>query len=144
MHADAPFAEAGALRRAPRQSRGRLMRRLALFQVKLFADGFRDVVMSPLSFLAGAFGILTRRDDPEVYFERLMHFGRDTDRWINLFDQHDPADPRRAPTLDRVADAIETAVRRDYAAGGLSARSAARLARLAARLRRGDGAGGGA
>lgn len=116
--------------RSRRGGRIRLIRRIVLFQVKLLADGFRDVVMSPLSIAAGAIGIFSSRD-PEHAFDRLMGFGRDTDRWINLFDTHD----EEAGTLDRVAGDIEEAVRRDYAAGGISAKGAERLAAIAAQLR---------
>ncbi len=119
-------------------TRGRLLRRLVMFQFKLMADGIRDVVMSPLSLAAGAIGILAARN-PELFFDRLMHFGRDTDRWINLFDEHDAASGRR-PTLDSVAEGIEDAIRRDYANGGLSAASAERLQQLARRLRQRHGA----
>ncbi|MEQ9181850.1 MAG: hypothetical protein RIF44_24495, partial [Nitratireductor sp.] len=73
-------------------------------------------------------------------FDRLMHFGRDTDRWINLFELNDPA-LRDSTTLDTIADDLEQAVRRDYDAGGLSAQGAERLRRLAAQLRRRGDAG---
>lgn len=66
--------------------RGRLVRRVILFQVKLMADGMRDVVMSPLSIAAGLFGLISRNGNAEVYLDRLMRFGRETDHWINLFD----------------------------------------------------------
>ncbi|PSM17151.1 MULTISPECIES: hypothetical protein [Nitratireductor] len=116
------------------RSRAGMLRRVAVFQIKLFADGLRDVVMSPLSILAAIAGAFSRRD-PDVYFDRLMHFGRGTDRWINLFELHDPA-LRDTTTLDTIADDLEQAVRRDYAGGGLSAQGAERLRNLAAQLRR--------
>lgn len=116
--------------------RGRLVRRVILFQIKLMADGFRDLVMSPLSIAAGILGLLSPRGRADVYFDRLMRFGRDTDHWINLFDHRSARDGERAPSLDRVADEIEAAIRRDYQRGGLSARGAEALAEVAMRLRR--------
>ncbi|MEX0955551.1 MAG: hypothetical protein WDZ83_10100 [Rhizobiaceae bacterium] len=119
------------------QSRMRLVRRVVLLQVKLLADGLRDFVMMPLSLAAAVLGILSQRRDPELYLDRLMYFGRQTDRWINLFDHDDPDSPERRAPLDRVAEEIEATILRDYENGGLSARGAARLSELVARLRRG-------
>lgn len=126
-------------RLARSSSRANLVRRVILFQFKLMADGLRDIIMSPLSIVAGVLGLLTSRD-PEGYFDRLMHFGRQTDHWINLFDMYDAEDARRSTTLDRVADEIETAVKRDYENGGMSARGAGAMRGLAGRLRRRGGA----
>ncbi|MFC5583889.1 hypothetical protein ACFPOD_02110 [Nitratireductor kimnyeongensis] len=116
-----------------RGRRGRLVRRVILFQVKLMADGIRDVVMSPLSIAAGLLGLVSRDGSAEIYFDRLMRFGRETDHWINLFDHRSQAND--TPSLDRIAEQIEEALRLDYESGGLSARSAKALAEAAARLR---------
>ncbi|MCC5778081.1 hypothetical protein H7H48_03390 [Nitratireductor sp. B36] len=116
-----------------RGRRGRLVRRVILFQLKLMADGMRDVVMSPLSIAAGLLGLLSRNNSAEVYLDRLMRFGRETDHWINLFDHRSAAND--SPSLDRIAEQIEEALRHDYESGGLSARSARALAEAAARLR---------
>lgn len=119
------------------QSQTRLVRRVVLLQVKLLADGLRDFVMMPLSVAAAALGILSQRRDSELYLDKLMYFGRETDRWINLFDHDNPDSPDRRAPLDRVAEEIEATILRDYENGGLSARGAARLNELVARLRRG-------
>ncbi|MEQ9244512.1 MAG: hypothetical protein RLO21_00840 [Nitratireductor sp.] len=115
--------------------RGRLVRRVILFQVKLMADGMRDVVMSPLSIAAGLFGLISRNGSAEVYLDRLMRFGRETDHWINLFDHRSAPHDTPSPSLDNIAEQIEEALRRDFENGGLSARSAKALAEAAARLR---------
>lgn len=125
-----------AARPISKGGRGRLIRRVILFQIKLMADGFRDVVMSPLSIAAGIFGVIFGRTDPESYLDRLMRFGRDTDRWINLFDHRDVDGADQSACLDRVADDIERAVSRDYERGGLSARSAQTFSEIAMLLRR--------
>ncbi|MBO6719257.1 MAG: hypothetical protein JJ913_14970 [Rhizobiaceae bacterium] len=117
------------------QSRGRLVRRVIVFQFKLLADGIRDLVMSPLSIVAALVGFFADRRDPELYFDRLMYFGRETDRHINLFDQYGEGHPRRAESLDAIAEEIEATIRQDFEEGGLSARGAARLRQLAMKLR---------
>ena len=58
------------------------------FQLKLFADGFRDIVLSPLAILATLYGLLFSSSEPDYYFKKLLRFGRKSDRFINLFDQH--------------------------------------------------------
>ncbi|WP_157015165.1 hypothetical protein [Mesorhizobium xinjiangense] len=132
MQASEGNGRGSAIALRKRSTRGRLVRRLVMFQFKLMADGFRDVVMSPLSLAAGVIGIIAARE-PELFFDRLMHFGRDTDRWINLFNEYD--DERQRPTLDGIAEGIEDAIRRDYEQGGMSAAGAERLQRLSERLR---------
>lgn len=125
----------------PIPGRGRMVRRVLLFQLKLMADAARDVVMSPLSIAAGLLGLVSPRAHCEFYFDRLMRFGRDTDQWINLFDHRRTDGAGAADSLDSIADEIERAVRRDYGRGGISARSAKALAEAARRLRqraRGD------
>ncbi|WP_295811839.1 hypothetical protein [uncultured Nitratireductor sp.] len=99
------------------------------------ADGLRDVVMSPLSLAAGLFGLLSRNGNCELYLDRLMRFGRETDHWINLFDHRSAPNHTSSPSLDNIAEQIEDAIRRDYDNGGLSARSARALAEAAMRLR---------
>ncbi len=66
-----------------------LLGRLIAFQFKLAMDGLRDLLLSPVSIGFVLYGIVVQRDQPEKYFERLMRFGRDTDKFINLFgDKH--------------------------------------------------------
>ena len=75
-------------------SRWTLIRRVIVFQIKLALDGFRDLVMSPLSIVAGIVGVLIGGREPDWAFRRLMRFGRETDRWIDLFDARDALDER--------------------------------------------------
>lgn len=65
--------------------RRKLLLDLVVFQVKLAADGIRDLILSPLSLLFAIAGLLVPGDDPGRYFYRLLRAGRRTDHWINLF-----------------------------------------------------------
>lgn len=114
---------------APSQiGRWGLIRKLIMFQFKLAADGVRDLVLSPLSLIAGLIGILFGGDDPAWAYRRLMSVGHKSDRWINLFDTYgpdrlteaSPADTEGA-TLDAMVFDLEEAVRRDFAKGGVTA-----------------------
>lgn len=106
-------------------SRSKLVFRVILFQFKLAADGFRDLLLSPLSIVAGLLGILFSRDDPHYYFDKLLKTGRSSDRWINLFDTETTHDFNQArDTLDDLAQRFEDLVRKDYEADGLTAKTA--------------------
>lgn len=105
--------------------RARLIRDIIVFQVKLALDGLRDLVMSPLSIVAGIIGVLFGGNDPGWAYRRLLYLGRDTDRWINLFNAYDryPQSGAGEATVDGVIGDIEETLRRDYDAGGVTARS---------------------
>ena len=114
-----------------------LIRRVIVFQIKLALDGFRDLVMSPLSIVAGIVGVLIGGREPDWAFRRLMRFGRETDRWIDLFDARDALDERHPErTVDAVLSDLEDVLRRDYASGGVTARSLAAAEAKLEKLRR--------
>ncbi|QKV18458.1 hypothetical protein [Oricola thermophila] len=115
-------------------SRGALLRRLVIFQLKLFADGMRDLVLSPVSFVVAAFGILFGGRNPHGLFDRLMHVGHLTDEWIDLFGYH--AREGKRANLERMIEDVETALREDHARGGVTAEAEKRLRTLAEELRR--------
>jgi hypothetical protein len=112
-------------------SNGDLVRRLFVFQFKLLLDGLRDLILSPVSVVAvlvGVFGGGPRRDGP---FRDLLRFGRETDRWIDLFEAHeDEAADRPQASASALLDAVERAVREEYEGGGGRASVEARLRRL--------------
>lgn len=83
------------------------------FQFKLFADGMRDVLLSPVSIIAALAGIVSRPDDPGYLFRRLMAFGVRTDRWINLFGAHDHLETGEYSS-DKVLKEVEGIVVSEY------------------------------
>lgn len=88
-----------------------LLRDTAVFQVKLFVDGFRDLIMSPISIALAALDMLTNGDR----FYRLLALGQRTDRWINLFGNHERAG------LDDAVDRVERVLTEQYRRGDLPA-----------------------
>lgn len=87
------------------QSRGQLIWQVLVFQVKLVADGFRDLLLVPISLLAALIGLVAGGDRPAFLFEKVLHLGRQSERWINLFGHHQTgtADDLLEPLRDRVA-----------------------------------------
>ena len=104
------------------QSRSRLLRDLIVFQVKLFADGLRDVLLSPLSFVAALADVITGKHGPESNFYSLLRAGKKTDGWIDLFGAADRLDPEAPDSeLDKMLDKLETELTESYREGRLSA-----------------------
>ena len=65
------------------------LKSLIVFQVRLIFDAVRDFVLSPLSFVCIILDILTgQKVKKQSLFYKLMLKGRDSDKWINLFEQY--------------------------------------------------------
>jgi len=110
----------------PPEAPGRweLLRDVLVFQLKLLLDAFRDVVMSPISLVAGAIDILSGDEPTGRAFYRVLAFGRRTDTWINLFGT--PAAPHHAGgdeevTVDSLVSHMERLVVAEYERGGVTA-----------------------
>ena len=86
------------------------LRRLVLFQLKLAVDALRDLMLSPVSIVCTLLDFLSRRSGENSYFEKLMVFGRNTEKRINLFGQHQQEDK----TIDRVVSQLESVIIREY------------------------------
>lgn len=125
-----PFEDDSLVRSEGKQvlvntSRSQLVYRVILFQFKLAADGIRDLLLSPLSIIAGILGILFSSNDPHYYLNKLLKTGQASDRWINLFDAEHPRKRTNSrDTLDGLARRFEEAVRKDYERNGVSAKAA--------------------
>jgi hypothetical protein len=69
-----------------------LLRDLAIFQLKLMIDGLKDVVLSPVSFVAASVDILFPGPRRGHRFYAVMTVGEKFDRWLNLFGAAQEAD----------------------------------------------------
>lgn len=83
------------------------LRHLLVFQVKLAADAFRDLLMSPFSVLVFLVDAIRKPTLEESLYLRLMLLGRNSDRMINLFDEHKDAGHF---TVDQAVEELETRV----------------------------------
>ncbi|HSG91439.1 MAG TPA: hypothetical protein VLA56_19640 [Pseudomonadales bacterium] len=113
-------ADEGNAAQAP-LTRAGLLRRLFVFQIKLALDGLRDLVLSPVSFVAVAVGLIAGGERPEGPFRRVLAFGRRSDAWIDLFDTHGgplQGDEARPASAESIIDRIEAIVREEFARGG--------------------------
>jgi hypothetical protein len=96
-------------------SRTELIRESAIFQLKLLADGIRDAVLIPVALVATIIGVLRGGDEPDREFRRVIELGVDSERWINLFNHHEPLDS--AGSIDDILSRVETVVKEQYRKG---------------------------
>ena len=96
-------------------SRWQLIRDLAVFQFKLLADGLRDLIMSPVSLIAGLSGLLFFHDNPSKPFHDVLALGKRSERWINLFGHQRPLGKSHpVGSMDDVLGQMESAVIEHY------------------------------
>ncbi|MEE4175015.1 MAG: hypothetical protein V2I57_12250 [Xanthomonadales bacterium] len=114
-----------------------LIRASLLFQLKLLADGLRDFLLVPVSIGATIAGLLRSGEDPEREFEQVLDFGRQTERWINLFGTHEPFEEAgQAGNLDQLVTRAEQLVREQAREGDVPEQAAAALHNALETLRR--------
>jgi hypothetical protein len=80
-----------------RPSKGVIVRDLLLFQMKLWLDGLKDVVLSPISIGAAVLDVL-RSPERQSLFYRVLQLGERFDQWLNLYNASKQA-PRRSSGL---------------------------------------------
>ena len=86
------------------------VRKLLVFQIKLYIDAFRDLLLSALSLGAFLIDLLQRNEGPDSYFERVLKFGRHTEHAINLFNQFD-AEQHDEHSVDSILNEVEDKIR---------------------------------
>lgn len=87
------------------------VRKLLVFQIKLYLDAFRDLFLSALSLGAFILDLVQQNTGANSYFERVLKFGRRTERSINLFNQYDP-DHQDGKSVDSVLNDLEDRIRK--------------------------------
>jgi hypothetical protein len=111
-----------------------LIRDVAVFQVKLLFDGFRDLLLLPISLIAGFASLIKGGRNPSSDFYDLLRVGRRSEHWINLFGAASrlhgpPSDEDRFPVedVDEMVSRVESYVVDEYRRGGVTAQAKERL-----------------
>jgi len=108
--------------------RGVLVRNTVVFQLKLMADGFRDLLLLPVSLIATIIGLLRGGDEPEREFNQVIEVGRESERWINLFGNHEVSENTNpAASIDSLFAKVEESLKQQYQTGGISERVQAEI-----------------
>lgn len=99
---------------------GTLLRDVTVFQLKLLMDGFRDVLLSPLSIVAAIVGFLFAGKNSGKYFYRLLDLGHKSEIWINLFNAEERQQAKNGfRSTDDYLREIEKMIAQEYKKGGL-------------------------
>lgn len=111
-----------------------LIRDMLVFQCKLVIDGFRDLVLLPVSLIAGLVSLVRKGPSPGQEFYDMLRLGRRSERWINLFGalEHKPGtvsgdDKSAARDFDEIVSRVESFVLDEYRKGGVTAQAKQRL-----------------
>jgi hypothetical protein len=108
--------------------RGELIRNAVVFQLKLMADGFRDLVLLPVSLIATIIGLLRGGNEPERELNQILDLGRESEEWINLFGNHSAANKSHAvASMDALFSKVEETLKQQYKASGTSERAQAEI-----------------
>jgi hypothetical protein len=123
--------------------RAQMVRDLIVFQCKLLADGFRDLLLVPLSLGAAIVALLRRGPTPGPEFYDVLRMGRSSEHWINLFGAvsqvHGPEsgeDRHPGNDIDELVSRVESFVVDEYRSGAVTAQAKAKLDRALAAMRR--------
>lgn len=108
------------------------LKRLGVFQIKLGLDALRDILLSPLSILFTLMDLAEKNKPEDSHFNKLLAFGRRTERRINLFNQHDDdieqvEAKQKVQTVDTLVTQIEDIIKKEYKQGELSMRAKSAL-----------------
>lgn len=122
-----------------------LLRDLAVLQVKLLVDGFRDLVLVPASLIAGIISLVKgTKDHPGPQFYQLIGVGKQSEVWINLFKayEHAPVEVKQeysfgAANMDELVDKFESFVVDEYQRGGVTRQAKERIDKALNSIQRG-------
>jgi len=67
------------------QSRKTIIRDVLIFQVKLWLEGFKDIVLMPLSLGAAVIDVFFRRENGRGALYSVMKLGDRFERWVHLY-----------------------------------------------------------
>lgn len=101
-------------------------RRLVIFQLKLAVDALRDIILSPVSLVCSLIDLAEKRKGKDSYFEKLMLFGRNTEKKINLFEQYQ----LEKTTIDSILHQVEGVVMREYKDKNLSKKTISAIEKI--------------
>lgn len=109
--------EMAAGSRMHRDPRKTLLRDALVFQGKLVVDGLRDLVLCPIALGAAVIDFMQGDSRRRNHFYEVVHYGRRTERWINLFEAaerapHKPRPDIDLPSIDECVDRFEDQLNR--------------------------------
>ena len=115
----------------PEIARWTLIRDTLIFQFKLALDAVRDLILSPVSIVCSLIDIFKNHSLSQSYFQKLMVFGHQTDKWLNLFGSPSKPTNNLEPlkgqpvkpdaNVDQLYARVEILLKEQHGKGGLTA-----------------------
>ena len=106
--------------------RWRFLRDVVVFQLKMFLDNVRDLVLMPVALVAAIIDLLLRGDREGARFYRVLRWGWHSEKVIDVYsaiEHHEPGEFEisKAYTVDGVIARLEGVVTREVEKGGTAA-----------------------
>jgi hypothetical protein len=99
------------------------MRDVAVFQLKMFLDNVRDLVLMPVSLVAALIDLVLRGDREGARFYKVLRWGWHSEKVIDVYsaiEHHEPGnfEVGKAYTVDGVIARLEGVITREVEKGG--------------------------
>ena len=122
-HAALPAAPAP---KSDSNNRWRFLRDVVVFQLKMFLDNVRDLVLMPVSLAAALIDLVLRGDREGARFYRVLRWGWHSEKVIDVYSAIEHEEPgafaiSRDYTVDGVIARLEGVVTREIEKGGTAA-----------------------
>src|SRR5256885_17100615 len=106
--------------------RWKFWRDVAVFQLKMFLDNVRDLVLMPVSLVAAIIDLIMKGEREGARFYKVLRWGSHSEEVIDVYSaikDHDPGKFKGSPTytVDAVIARLEGAVVREVEKGGTAA-----------------------
>jgi hypothetical protein len=105
------------------EARGRwdLLRDVFVVQVKLLADGLRDIALSPVLFVTGMIAVIVGKPSTQALFYDSVRFGRRTEQWLDIFSVGGDVPRDEGPAFDDLIARVEDLLVEQHRRGGVTA-----------------------
>jgi len=113
--------EAGRVRRP--HPRWRIVRDVAVLQLKLFIGNVHNLLLMPVCLFAAALDILFKNRRDEALLYKTLAWARHFEERIGLYSalHDDPHNPPEKYSIDALIARVENAIKHDYERGGTTA-----------------------
>ena len=130
---------------ADHDDRWRFVRDVMVFQLKLFLDNVRDLVLMPVSLVAALIDLILRGEREGARFYKVLRWGQHSEAVIDVYsaiEHHEPGDFKvsRDYTVDGVIARLEGVLKREVEKGGTAASVKAAMERAIDQLHHETGA----
>jgi hypothetical protein len=103
--------------------RWKFMRDVLVFQLKMFLDNVRDLILMPVSLVAALIDLVLRGDREGARFYRVLRWGWHSEKVIDVYSAIEDHEPgtfaiSKAYTVDGVIARLESVVTREVEKGG--------------------------